>query len=174
MSMKNKKTQSSPAPSAGRPESPGQPVGAQLQGPALNESLKRQLEWYFSEQNLSRDTYLTSKMDEQKYVPISVIASFPKVKAMTEDQGLLVEVMKTCMNISVDETGSKCKPIKHKKAQRRTLVLKQMGKDTTMDDIKTFFQGDHCKGKVTEVKAEVGNSWFVSFETEQECLSTAQ
>lgn len=34
---------------------------------------------YCSDDNLSRDDFLRSKMDEEGWVPISLIAGFPKV-----------------------------------------------------------------------------------------------
>ena len=46
-------------------------VGAE--GPALLEALKKQVEFYFSKENLANDTYLVSQMNSQHYVPISTI-----------------------------------------------------------------------------------------------------
>ena len=41
--------------------------------PALLEALKKQVEFYFSKENLANDTYLVSQMNSQHYVPISTI-----------------------------------------------------------------------------------------------------
>jgi hypothetical protein len=43
------------------------------EGPALLDALKKQLEFYFSKENLANDTYLVSQMNSQHYVPISTI-----------------------------------------------------------------------------------------------------
>eukprot|EP00457_Paulinella_chromatophora_P001045 gb/GEZN01001047.1/.p1 GENE.gb/GEZN01001047.1/~~gb/GEZN01001047.1/.p1 ORF type:complete len:803 (-),score=146.07 gb/GEZN01001047.1/:854-3262(-) len=155
-----------------RPDSPGH-MGQKLDGQPLREALKRQLEWYFSQQNLASDYYLTGKMDENKYVPVEVIAGFPKVKALSEDRQIIIEVMKTCNNLALDETASKVKPVAPKKAQRRTLILRDMA-EATPEEIRGLFTGEYGKGKITDVKLDFGNSWFVSFETEEQALQTAQ
>ncbi|KAL4781009.1 hypothetical protein BJX76DRAFT_26250 [Aspergillus varians] len=48
-----------------------------------------QLEYYFSVDNLCKDIYLRKHMDSQGFVPLNVIASFKRVKQMTEDFELL-------------------------------------------------------------------------------------
>jgi hypothetical protein len=62
--------------------------------PSLRDKLKRQLEYYFSPENLMKDTYLVSQMDSEQYVPISTIASFEQVKKLTQDIDLVVDVLK--------------------------------------------------------------------------------
>ena len=60
----------------------------------LRQALQQQLEYYFSKENLSRDTYLISQMDAEQYVPIATIASFEQVKKLTSDLSLVVRVLK--------------------------------------------------------------------------------
>lgn len=50
-------------------------------------------EYYFSLHNLERDFFLRRKMDAQGFLPISLIASFHRVQALTMDINLIVEVM---------------------------------------------------------------------------------
>ncbi|CAF3327232.1 unnamed protein product, partial [Rotaria sp. Silwood2] len=45
----------------------------------LREKLRKQLEYYFSRENMIHDSYLQSQMDADNYVPISLIASFKLV-----------------------------------------------------------------------------------------------
>jgi hypothetical protein len=40
---------------------------------ALSMAVRMQLEYYFSKENLQTDTFLTSKMDSQKSVPIEIV-----------------------------------------------------------------------------------------------------
>lgn len=42
-------------------------------------------EYYFSEDNLQRDFYLRRKMDAEGYVPLSFIASFHRIQALSND-----------------------------------------------------------------------------------------
>ncbi|URD91468.1 LA [Musa troglodytarum] len=53
--------------------------------PAINPqraSLLNQIDYYFSSNNLCKDVYLRQNMDEQGWVPISLIAGFPRVSEL--------------------------------------------------------------------------------------------
>lgn len=45
-------------------------------------------------ENLSNDTYLLSQMDAEQYVPIATIARFNKVKNLTNNLEVVVEVLR--------------------------------------------------------------------------------
>lgn len=49
-------------------------------------------EYYFSLPNLERDFFLRRKMDSKGFLPISLIASFHRVQALTTDISLIKEV----------------------------------------------------------------------------------
>lgn len=48
-------------------------------------------EYYFSEENLLRDFFLRRKMDAQGFLPITLIASFHRVQALTTNVALVIE-----------------------------------------------------------------------------------
>lgn len=50
-------------------------------------------EYYFSVDNLERDFFLRRKMDTEGFLPITLIASFHRVQALTTDVGLIIKVM---------------------------------------------------------------------------------
>lgn len=50
-------------------------------------------EYYFSIENLERDFFLRRKMDEQGFLPISLIAGFHRVQALTTNLSLILEVI---------------------------------------------------------------------------------
>lgn len=50
-------------------------------------------EYYFSIENLERDFFLRRKMDQQGFLPISLIASFHRVQALTTNVNLILEVI---------------------------------------------------------------------------------
>lgn len=56
--------------------------------------LQHQLEYYFSRENLSRDTYLLTQMDSDQYVPISTVANFDQVKKLTRNLRLIIDALK--------------------------------------------------------------------------------
>ncbi|KAK0083200.1 hypothetical protein PV325_009187 [Microctonus aethiopoides] len=57
----------------------------------LKEYIRKQIEYYFSEENLLRDFFMRRKMDSQGFIPITLIASFHRVQALTTDVALVIE-----------------------------------------------------------------------------------
>lgn len=49
-------------------------------------------EYYFSVDNLERDFFLRRKMDADGFLPITLIASFHRVQALTTDISLIFAV----------------------------------------------------------------------------------
>ncbi|XP_071975494.1 la-related protein 1B isoform X1 [Engystomops pustulosus] len=69
----------------------------------LKEYLKRQIEYYFSLENLERDFFLRRKMDSQGFLPLSLIAGFHRVQSLTTDMSLICEALKNSTEIEVVE-----------------------------------------------------------------------
>mmetsp|Transcript_11420 Transcript_11420/g.20119 ORF Transcript_11420/g.20119 Transcript_11420/m.20119 type:complete len:1059 (+) Transcript_11420:136-3312(+) len=57
----------------------------------VQESVRKQIEYYFSLDNLCKDIFLRSKMDEQGYISLEVVAAFNRVRMLTPDPNLIVE-----------------------------------------------------------------------------------
>lgn len=60
----------------------------------LKRMLQHQLEYYFSRENLSRDSYLLSQMDSDQYVLIDTVANFDQVRRLTRNMDLIVSVLR--------------------------------------------------------------------------------
>ncbi|KAJ0026038.1 hypothetical protein Pint_09333 [Pistacia integerrima] len=58
--------------------------------PPLQTMLVRQIDYYFSDENLARDEFLKSNMDDQGWVTITLIASFPRVSYCSQIIDFLV------------------------------------------------------------------------------------
>ncbi|XP_075845778.1 la-related protein 1B-like [Microtus pennsylvanicus] len=67
----------------------------------LKEYIKRQIEYYFSTENLERDFFLRRKMDEQGFLPISLIAGFHRVRALTTNLNLVLEALKDSTEVEI-------------------------------------------------------------------------
>ncbi|KAG2143500.1 uncharacterized protein EDB93DRAFT_576344 [Suillus bovinus] len=52
-----------------------------------------QLEYYLSSQNMAQDFFLRQRMDDQGWIPISLIASFNRVKKLTTEVDLVRDVL---------------------------------------------------------------------------------
>lgn len=57
---------------------------------SIKECIKKQIEYYFSEENLNRDFYLRRKMDPEGFLPVTLIASFHRVQALTADLSIII------------------------------------------------------------------------------------
>lgn len=57
---------------------------------SIKECIKKQIEYYFSEENLNRDFYLRRKMDPEGFLPVTLIASFHRVQALTADLNIII------------------------------------------------------------------------------------
>lgn len=54
----------------------------------LNEVLVKQIEYYFSIENLCRDIFLRSKMDTEGFIPVATIAAFNRVSTPRQGRQL--------------------------------------------------------------------------------------
>lgn len=129
-----------------------------LSGEDLMDALKKQVEYYFSRENLMNDGYLISKMNSDLFVPVEVIASFPKIRSLTDDHAALITAMKSCNTISMSEDCANVRP--NLKTQRNTIILREIPASTDPEEVKGIFGTDW--GTV-EVKADIGDCWFVNF-----------
>ncbi|KAK4527606.1 hypothetical protein GAYE_SCF42G5529 [Galdieria yellowstonensis] len=59
----------------------------------LKKSIVKQVEWYLSDANLLKDYFLLQQMDLSGAVPLSVIASFPKMLQLTQDTNIIQEAI---------------------------------------------------------------------------------
>ncbi|KAI7727475.1 hypothetical protein M8C21_002117 [Ambrosia artemisiifolia] len=57
---------------------------------SLHDSILRQIEYYFSDENLVKDNFLRSHMDDEGWVSISLIAGFQRVQKLTNDVQMIL------------------------------------------------------------------------------------
>ncbi|KAF6163933.1 hypothetical protein GIB67_024788 [Kingdonia uniflora] len=67
----------------------------------LRVTIVKQIEYYFSDENLNKDGYLISLMDDQGWVPISSIANFNRVKNMTSNIPFILDAMRSSSTVEV-------------------------------------------------------------------------
>jgi len=138
-----------------------------LEGKDLKEAVRTQLEYYFSPQNLANDAFLLSKMNDEHYVPLSLIASFERVKSLTTDLSLIVESLEDSDQVEASADGQMIRP---KEAPKRAkLILRDLPAETTEQELKDLFSQVNM---TPSIQSAVNDCWFVSFESE-EAASTA-
>ena len=145
----------------------------------LKENIKRQIEFYFSDSNFRKDKFLKAQaqLDANGYVPISVLLTFNRLKALTTDVSLIVEVMKESEVVDVSEDGLKLKRNAELPANDDSMVKTLYVKGYPTDDpdvtIESVISQFSAYGKVNLVhlrkikltKAFKG-SCFIEFENE--------
>jgi len=67
-------------------------------------------EFYFTPDNLVRDTYLRQHMDVDGYVPLAFVGSFQAVFAIHQDYASLLSAMKKSLIVELDEKNEKIRP----------------------------------------------------------------
>uniref|UniRef100_A0A8C2ZS71 La ribonucleoprotein 4 n=1 Tax=Cyclopterus lumpus TaxID=8103 RepID=A0A8C2ZS71_CYCLU len=127
----------------------------------LRESLKKELEFYFSRENLSKDLYLMSQMDSDQFVPIWTIASMEGIKVLTTDMELILDVLRSSPMVQVDEKGVKVRP-NHK---RCIIILREVPETTPVEEVESLFKNDNCP-KVISVEFAHNNNWYITFQSD--------
>ncbi|GMI68219.1 La related protein 1c [Hibiscus trionum] len=67
----------------------------------LHANIVNQIDYYFSNENLIKDTYLRQNMDEQGWVPIKLIAGFKKVSLLTDNIQLITDALQSSTIVEV-------------------------------------------------------------------------
>lgn len=77
----------------------------------LKHKIIKQVEYYFSDENLPTDEYLLSfvKKNKEGFVPISIIASFRRMKNLTQDYSFIVAALKESSLLVVSDDGRNVK-----------------------------------------------------------------
>ena len=80
---------------------------------ALKERVRKQVEWYFSDENLQKDSFLMKHItrNKQGYVSLKLVASLRKVKTITKDWKIVLASLETSSVIQVNDEGSKIRRV---------------------------------------------------------------
>ncbi|KAI3745788.1 hypothetical protein L6452_08197 [Arctium lappa] len=69
--------------------------------PPLSVLILNQIEYYFSDANLVKDNYLRSNMDEEGWVPVTLIAGFRRVQSLTSDIQMILNSLRDSTVVEV-------------------------------------------------------------------------
>ncbi|GFR40100.1 hypothetical protein Agub_g652 [Astrephomene gubernaculifera] len=72
----------------------------------VTEAVRKQIDYYFSVENLCKDIFLRSKMDDNGWIPLAVVANFNRVRILTLDWTLIVDAIadSPIVEVSSDST----------------------------------------------------------------------
>lgn len=68
---------------------------------ALRKSIRQQVEYYFSVDNLVKDLYLRGGMDSQGFAPLSFVASFKRLASLTRDVAVIKEALSGSTEVEI-------------------------------------------------------------------------
>ncbi|CAG5124930.1 unnamed protein product [Candidula unifasciata] len=122
---------------------------------ALDAKIIKQIEYYFGDVNLLRDTFLKEKIQEDDgWVTMETMLKFNRLKEITSDAQVICEALKKSSSglMEVSEQGDKIrrspsKPLPGDTKERREEILarsiyaKSFPLDVKLDDLQQFFEG---------------------------------
>jgi hypothetical protein len=138
-----------------------------LEGEQLSAAIRKQIEYYFSKENLQQDAFLTSHMDANMSVPIAVVMKFSKIRALTHDEEVLV---KSLEGSSVTVADGRIKA-SVKAGGRSTIILRDIPSDAPEEEVKEIFAYDGAK-HVSSLRSDIGDTWFVVMDSEEDAKDT--
>ncbi|XP_011090202.1 la-related protein 1A isoform X1 [Sesamum indicum] len=117
---------------------------------ALKANIIKQIEYYFSDENLQNDHYLISLMDDQGWVPISVIADFKRVKRMNAEIPFILDALQASGTIEVQ--GDK---VRRRNEWSRWIPASRMSKSSPVVT-STVKNDDHNDSKIHSSEGTIG------------------
>jgi len=74
----------------------------------LSQKIITQVEYYFSDKNLVKDSYLMQRINRDKrgYVELKLIASFKKMKKLKQDIDVIATALRNSKNLEVNKAGT--------------------------------------------------------------------
>lgn len=143
------------------------------------KKLKEQVEFYFSDSNYARDSFLIAKAAENDgFVPISLLLTFKRLQAMSPTVEDVKEAIKDSTVVELDadslrkiKTQEFLDYLNDKDISNRVLHMKGFSTTWSLDDLKDLLE-EHCKpAKITLRRTQLGEftgSCFVEFKTKEE------
>lgn len=152
--------------------------------PSLTEKIIKQIEYYFSDVNMSKDKFMQEEIQRDSgWVNLDVLTKFNRLKILTTDFKVILEALKqsTTNLLEIDEENNKirrAKPLPENLSEfetslkQNTVYVKGFPATTTLDDLYAFFEPH---GKVLQIfmrrfptTKQFKGSVFVTFETSEQ------
>jgi hypothetical protein len=169
-----KLSQGGSAPATSAPSTPSSANGTAQSSPMDHDSLiiavRKQVEYYFSKENLQQDAFLTQQMDASNCVPISVVMRFSKMKSLVNgDETIVREALKDSLVCPVLDDG-RIKAIA-KTGGRSKIILRDIPADTPEESVREIFNFDGCR-HIVSIRSDIENTWFVEMDSETDAKDT--
>lgn len=137
---------------------------------AIN-GLITELESVLVPKNLDENPALKSKINSDGSIHVDILADLKQIKKITSDKDLLLRAIGKSPRLNLDAAKCFVTPI----YERKTLILREISSDTPKEEVEKIMEsvdGWTCP-EVVEIHADIGNNWFVTFNSEDDCLEAA-
>ncbi|KAJ9584654.1 hypothetical protein L9F63_021003 [Diploptera punctata] len=146
------------------------------------QNIRKQMEFYFSDANLTKDRFLGKLIIEDPNIDISIFLRFNKIRALTADARDIANALKSSELLSVTEDGTKVfrtTPVTQKEnTDDCTIYVEQLPPDAQHDWLKEVFSayGNVAYISIPKYKSsgKIKGFAFVEFETPEEANKTLE
>ncbi|XP_013096956.1 transcription factor mef2A-like isoform X3 [Biomphalaria glabrata] len=134
------------------------------------EPIKKQMQFYFSSENLPNDKFLNSKMDNDKYIPLELFLDFGRIKPICDNYEQLAQAVELSSILELNESRTKVRVSQC----RKTLTLRGFPANATKEEICEFILSiggpspTHIEFVMLKEKC---SNWYVSFKDESIALN---
>lgn len=113
----------------------------------LRKKILRQVEWYFGDENLLKDSFLMKHINRNKqgYVSLKLVSSLRKVKAITKDWTIVQESVRTSSLLQLNEDGTKIRrlapvpQIDYSRLPKTIIITNYPSEDPSVDQVQKEF-----------------------------------
>lgn len=106
-------------------------------------------------------------MDSDRFLPVEVLAKFPKVMSLTRDTSQVVEALRSSSKVEVSIDDLFVRP---KHVLLVTLILRYIPDDVLESELRALFQDSPVlASKIVSMKPFAISNWAVGFSSEQAC-----
>ncbi|OLY85288.1 La-related protein 1B [Smittium mucronatum] len=78
---------------------------------SVKDFIRKQIEYYFSIENLLKDLFFRDKMDEFGYVSLDIIANFNRIKSISSDINFISSALEDSKVVSLDDSKTKVRKL---------------------------------------------------------------
>jgi len=150
----------------------------------ISHKLKAQFEFYFSDSNYPKDKFLRAKASENDgYIPIALLATFKRIKSISEDIGHITAVLKSIDDLEMkDDCVKRKRPIPEKDLSlSRSVYAKGFPGEETGVSIDTITEVFSKYGRVLSVRQlrthkekKLKGCAYIEFSSDEEAIKVIE
>ena len=114
----------------------------------LSEKVLKQVEWYFGDENLLKDSFLMKHINRNKqgYVSLKLVSSLRKVKAITKDWTTVQESVRHSTLLELNEDGTKIRrlapvpQVDYSRLPKTIIITNYESQEPKVEDIEAEFR----------------------------------